>query len=93
MFRRIASFPYLLSGSYGLAEGYLTNSATAALTLGFVRSGLFGDDTAQITNRDGAGYYRLRTVSDGTFTPFFTVGSSTINAESKHRKGVAFSVR
>ena len=63
------------------------------MAMGFVRSGLYGDDTAQITNRDGGGYYRLRTVSDGTFTPFFTLGNSTINVGSKHRKGVAFSVR
>ena len=61
------SFPFLLSGSYGLAEGNSTNVGTPVLAMGMIMSGSYGggfwsDLTESPRNQGTYGFLSMRSI-------------------------------
>ena len=90
--RSVNSFPHLLSGSYGLAEGSgLTNGDTAALALEFYRSGaIFFYNGNTSTSR---GYLKTSTITAGVSASIFLLYETTNNPIATAERGYGYSVR
>ena len=93
MLVRCKPFPYLLSGSYGLAEGsYLSNADTAILTIGFHRSGHYIDYNALLYQQGRQMYSSTSTANNATL--FYRISSheSYLGINAVFQKGSGFGV-